>query len=295
MTTLDELKRLASEDKLIGLYEVLEDIYHHAECPGLSQSTLKNLRISPKLCDYLRKNPIAQTPAMKFGSAAHTALLEPELFRKRFIAYPDLPEFEGQSKAAKEVRAEFARSHENKKIITQEDFAELGAMIESFYNHSLAPSLLKGLKEKTFFWKDELSGVLCKARPDSVNLEKKVIVDIKTTSDISNAGIQRSLVNYGYYLQAAHYRKGVNEYLKDKVEDFVFIFIETKAPYQIRIIRMDDQAMELGDLHLKDALLDYAHCEKIGRWKNPETVEELGLPAWFYAASDNDLGDDHGK
>lgn len=279
---LKELKQLAASNELNGLYDVDERTYHHPECPGLSKTQISALLISKEHYQELLKNPPKQTPAMKFGSACHSAVLEPELFKERFVHYPNTPEFEGRSKAAIQAREKFDRVHRTKTILDIEDFQKIANILESVYSDSLAPKLLKGMKEKSFFWKDTVTGVLCKARPDCLNPEMKMIVDFKTISDSSREAFERSTANYGYHLQAAHYSEGVNLYLKEKIEDFVFVCVESKAPFKVKVRRLSDMAIKAGREQCQKALFIYKEASDSNAWKEETIIEESDLPQWAY-------------
>lgn len=282
MITLEKLKELEKKNELKGLQDLSPELYHNRLCPGISKSHLQEILKSPEHYQEWLKNP-KTSPAMEFGSACHTAVLEPELFKERFAHYPNTPEFEGRSKAAIQARLEFDQAHSGKTILDLEDFQRIGCILESVYSDDNASKLLKGLKEKSFFWTDQKTGILCKARPDVLNVENLVMTDFKTISDSSLETFERSVANYGYYIQAAFYSEGVNQYLQKEIQDFVFVCVESKAPYKVKIRRLSDQAIELGKLHYEDALAKYKHYSSSNLWKEASTIEEASLPSWFFA------------
>lgn len=82
---------------------------YHAR-PGLSQSGMKDLAISPLRYWFLHVNPerqpVAPTPAMIFGSALHCAVLEPaEAFLDRYYHETDASDYPGVLVTIEEIRA----------------------------------------------------------------------------------------------------------------------------------------------------------------------------------------------
>lgn len=80
-------------------------IYHgmpfaeYRETPGLSNSAMKDLAVSPLRYWHLHVNPNRpadrETPEMQFGTALHCAVLEPDSFETRFCREIDPDEYPG--------------------------------------------------------------------------------------------------------------------------------------------------------------------------------------------------------
>jgi hypothetical protein len=71
-----------------GIYLDMPEADYFA-IPALSFSTMKRLQVSPLNCWHHHLNPDREepkeTPAMRFGSALHTAILEPDKFDSRYV------------------------------------------------------------------------------------------------------------------------------------------------------------------------------------------------------------------
>jgi hypothetical protein len=84
-----------------------------------------------------------------------------------------------------------------------------------------------------------------KCRVDAMGFrgDRVLLLDVKTSSDVSRSGIERSMVRYRYYLQAEYYRWMVENWVsrgwfgrrKFSGVDFVFVFVESRSPYGVSI------------------------------------------------------------
>jgi hypothetical protein len=264
--------------------------YHDA--PGASASRLKKFKRSAAHMRYAMDNPQKPTQAMIIGSATHSAVLEPDLFR---IEWGRLPEGDGRSKAVKEAKddliARFGADH----ILKPDIYDNILAMRESVFGHPLAVDLLDGAAvESSHYWTDDDSGVQCKARIDALPKEHSVwdrcVIDVKTTTDASAMEFQRTAFNFGYYLAAAHYLAATNALLPDNKRDrFIFIVIEKEPPFLVAIYELDDDALRMGSLNRKILLGQWATCEsnhtrgRPNAWPGfPVEIQDLSLPDYAY-------------
>lgn len=294
---LDEICRKASENTLRGIFDLPSDIYHHNLCPGLSRSQVMQLLKSPAHFQaYLKNEEIKKSKTMDFGTAAHSVLLEPDTFAERVTSYPDTEVFKLHPNTTKykEAKAEFEAAHPSKIILKPKEMENLGFMIEALYSHPTASSYLKGIREKTFFWENEESGVLCKVKPDCLNIERHLVVDFKTTHDASPGIFKQGAMKYGYHLQHSFYLEGINEAVRqagteqmrpfvDEIEDFCFVVIENEAPYGIAIYYLDNDSVQLGKDLTQHALKLFKKCTKENQWPSyPREPKEIGVPQYMF-------------
>jgi hypothetical protein len=126
-----------------------------------------------------------------------------------------------------------------------------------------------------------LTQVPCRVRFDA--LAGDVIVDIKTVSDGSESEFVRSITNYRYHLQAAHYLEGFRTLEPSRDWQFVFITVETGIPYRCRVFRLDEEALRLAAYRRTALLESYKLRMASGDWsdQNEYEVVTLSLPRWF--------------
>lgn len=253
----------------------------YRERKELSRSDLFKLSKSPAHFIYALKNPQEETAAMIFGTAFHTLVLEPEKFEDTYITVPKI------DRRTKEGKAQTEEAERSGKItLTEETVSRLRAMRASIMSNKYAEILLRGEKEQSYFWTDELTGIDLKCRPDCRTDLKtmSVIVDLKTTENAATEAFMRSALSYGYDLQAAVYRQGVEAFEK-KPHRFVFIAVEKSPPYACNIIEADDVFVDKGSRDLRDYLYTVRECRSSGNWYgyngSDGCLNVMGLPAWL--------------
>lgn len=242
---------------------------YHAH-PAVSKSLLDKIALSPMharaYLDGVRQEP---TAVMEFGTALHTAALEPDRFAEEYRIFDG----DRRTKAGKEAYEAMRAS--GKTIISAADFDAVTAMVANIRQHPTASTLLlDGIAEASVFWTDRLAGVDCKCRPDWLRNDG-ICVDLKTTDNASPTAFARSVVNYRYHVQAAHYMTGTD------AERFVFIALEKKPPYAVAVYELDVAALLEGErLRVRD-LERYASCAEFNVWPgySPQ-IQTLELPAW---------------
>lgn len=282
-------------------YELPGDEYHSG--PGISNSGLGLLGRSPlhywaKYRDPNRE-PVEPTPAMQIGTAVHCAVLEPDRFRQEFVTIPaDAPkkptsvQLNAKNPSDATIAAilwweEFEERNKGATILSADDFAKCQRISESVQRHNAAEILFaEGDAEVSIFWEDEETGVLCKIRPDW--LMRTAIFDLKTTEDASAQAFQRSVLNYGYFRQAAFYLDGAQA-AGLEVDAFIFGAVEKSAPFASAFYFADEAMLEIGRSDYRRLLRIYAECLETDRWPGyPEHLTPIGLPAWFKPAAAND-------
>ena len=255
----------------------LTNAEYHAS-PAISKSGLDLIRRAPALYGYRRENPQEQTPAMRLGSLTHTVVLEPEVFAHSVIVRPE--GIDRRTSAGKADWAEFEIQAEGKEIITNEEGAKLAAIRDAVRSHPAAAKALAGSPtiEQSIFW--EVDGIACRCRPDAVT-EKGVIVDLKTTRDASPEGFAKSIQAYRYHVQAAFYSDGYRAASGEAPRGFVFVAVETEAPYLVAVYVASEAMTQRGRVDYQTDLDTFRRCQESGTWPGysdaPLTID---LPKW---------------
>jgi exodeoxyribonuclease VIII len=245
---------------------------------GFSNSAMSQLARSP----WHYKNQVAKeaTAAMKAGTLAHTAILEPEAMATRYVVKP-----EGLDGRTKDGRAWLAALPGGVDVISEEQAATARGQADAVHAvPELCSALSKGYAESSVFWTDEATGIHCKARPDWVYpLEdgRVMLLDLKTTADESPQAFARSVVNFGYHRQAAHYTSGFEAATGTSVAAFVFMVVSNAAPFLAVPYMLDDQAAALGRESRRELMQLLADCRERNEWPAYGSgVQLLTLPAW---------------
>jgi len=105
--------------------------------------------------------------------------------------------------------------------------------------------------EASFYWYE--GEVLCKCRPDIICPPVQspypdnaiCVVDYKTTQSCDPVEFAYSVKKYGYDMQAAWYRRGM-EKAGFKLKEFVFVAQEKVYPYASKVFIISEEQMNLG-------------------------------------------------
>ena len=246
---------------------------YHAD-PAVSASHLKAVMQSPYHYWSRYINPdrkqVEPTAAMKLGSLAHCAILEPDELLQRYGVCAAR-----NTKAGKEQAERMAA--EGIEAVTSTDMALALGMRAAVRNHPAAAALLhQGKAEQSFWWNDTATGMRCKCRPDWY--QRDTVVDVKTTTDASPQAFARSVATFAYHVQAAHYLEG----LSDRCQRFVFVAVEKSYPHAVAVYELDADALALGRTTRDNALDVIAGCKAANVWPGygDTTIQTISLPKW---------------
>lgn len=215
---------------------------------------------------------------MKFGTAVHQAILEPNAFKALAVVEP---EFAGTgSRAAKE---KWHLENHGQTILKREQYDTILGMLKSISKHEHASKIIAdGAAEESFFWKDSATGLECKVRPDFVR-EGHILVDVKTTEDASFQAFQKSIANFMYHVQAAYYLEGVSKVVNQKFDTFIILAIEKSAPYAVNTFILDEATIEAGKFLYCQALQKLKKCIDTNEYPAyPDELVEINLPSWAF-------------
>lgn len=266
------------------MIEISNEVYH-GDTTRISKSGLDEIAKSPAhyYARYLDPNRElkAKTPALVFGTAIHTAILQPDLFPVTVVVAPVV---DRRSNAGKAQWAEFMAVHGHKTIISADEYQTCLKIQKAVRKHPAAATLLKsGVSEKTFQWEDPVTGAPCKCRPDWISTSMEVCVDLKSTEDASPRGFGRSAFNYRYHVQAPFYVDGLLHADDITVQGFVFIAFEKQPPYSVAVYYTPKQAMELGREIYIENCQTYMDCKASGLWPGyGDDAMALELPGYAF-------------
>ena len=232
---------------------------YYQDTEYVSNSMLSNLTgKSPEYFRFAMDNPQPTTPAMRFGSAIHMNVLQPEEFNKNYAVSP---KFDKRTKQGKIDYAEFVKKNTFKTVISEQDYELIEQMTDKLMRDSDAKTLIsRGTKERIIVWNNEEYDVNCKGMLDIYREDSGIIVDLKTTQDSSYNGFASSVRKFKYYKQAAFYLDAVG------AQEFYIVAIEKNPPFSINIIQIGDELLDKGrELYNRD-LEVYKYCTDNDYW-----------------------------
>ena len=262
----------------------MENAAYHAH-PAVSKSHLDLIARSPLhyWARYLDPNRVAPEPSpqMRLGTALHTHVLELSRWDEEIAV---APQCDRRTKAGKDAFAAFEASSVGKTVITADDAEVVMAMGRAVLRHPAAAMLLgmPGKAETTHMWTDASTGLECKCRPDWLMDDGSIVVDLKTTKDASPRGFKQSIANFSYQKQAAWYLHGLEQATGRRPDQFIFICVESTAPYACAVYAADAEMIERGHDQAMRDLAKLAVCKAADHWPSySDQIETISLPGWM--------------
>lgn len=242
---------------------------------AIGKSTLDLIARDPHLVEWARTAPedTSKASALNFGDAMHAILLEPERLQSMFAVAPEVNLRTNDGKAEYK---KFAEAHADKTIITHEEYQKLRHMEASAKANRQAMALLEaaGFNEHSWFWIDQKTGLECKCRPDRFIPGRSLLVDVKTTPDLSK--FKYSVEYFRYYVQDAWYCDGM---LQNGIAcSMVFVVLQTnieRGRYPVQVFTLPQEAVLLGQQTYRRDLDRYA--DFLERTGAADDIQELPM------------------
>lgn len=298
----------ATENYTLGLQKIDDAAYHALKlCSKHALDVIDEW--SPMHLRYRRDHPEAPSPAMKFGSAFHTFMLEPEEYESRHPVMTKCSARKADGAMCSNDGKVFTgaawlcgvhgrgKGEEVAGSITEDQDQQIKAMANAIRNHAAASSVLdaEGDNEAAIIWKRPIIGdgwsydLTCKLKADILRPSWQMLADIKTCECASQTEFERSVATFNYHRQAAFYQDGCKAIGID-IKHFVFICVEKSAPYGVAVYRLLDDAIGLGREENDRLLVKYAACEMNGTWFGYENeFKDVSLPVWAFRRKLNEL------
>src|SRR5690554_4633957 len=131
--------QVAGGDPEIHTAETLSHAAYHRDRSAFSSSQLKLILRSPLHFQHGLQAPHIEPPAMRIGTAIHTALLEPERFLNLYRVAPE----KGRSAADKLAFANYVTAHPDKILISRSEMDMVEAVQQAVARHQLASRILR--------------------------------------------------------------------------------------------------------------------------------------------------------
>jgi len=242
METIKELEAYPFEERGDALiYADIPNEVYHSEV-GISSSTLRKFGHSQL---HAVNDVQKTTDAMNFGTAAHYMLVEGEQAYNQEVAVLMGSPY---TKAYKENKADMLERYDC--VIKEIEDTHIKGMKANIIDEADMYLQAEGkLPEASFFWYEDK--VLCKCRPDLIcppfkDLYKPgeiYVVDYKTTKSCDPKEFADSVKYWGYDMQAAWYRRGM-EKAGYRVKEFAFVAQEKVPPYASKVFVITNEQMD---------------------------------------------------
>jgi hypothetical protein len=267
---------------------------YHMDRGALSSSGLKTiLRKTPAhfKAEWIQGSSVdKKQDHFRYGSLCHMALLEPEKFKSTFVLEPV---FEGftkdgrlstQSKDAKDQKKLwYANLKPGALVVTPEDYKGIQGSIASILNHEKAKASLVGAQtEISGYFRHKATGIRCRIRPDILHLEKKVLIDFKTTEDASPDKFSRSIDNFMYHVSLVFYGMGIEAITGTEPDIYALLAVEKDDPYCCAFYALDRDTIETAKAFIEHGMALLKTCLEKNQWPGYQAgiAEQIGIPKW---------------
>lgn len=282
---------------------VPEEIYHdHKATPEVNRGMIvEMIARSPAhvKCMMEGKKPRKVTAAMETGTLIDHALLEPHRF-KEGVSHWIRPE--GLNLTTKEG-IQWKKDHpglpylqarnESANLASAED---IDNMIAAVMKDPVGRRIIEqSFKQESAFALDKETGLLRKCRLDTRlvdNSGRLTITDLKSTfiGGTSDETWARHCARMGYWIQAPWY-SGIVKDLFNEDPFFLFLVVERKPPYAVRVFQIHEEGVHAGNEACKRAMHKIAECKQKNEWpgyKDPGGIKTIKLPRWVLEPKDEE-------
>lgn len=309
---IPEIKQwVDKQDVDFGIWQGQSNGSYHGG-PGISKSGLDDIATSPLYFRTVKDNPRPTTDAFEIGSAFHCLVLEPAVFEIEYMVMPasapkrpsDRERFAKKPSPETLARCawwdEFEAEHKDRKLLSnkndtargiwgRDDWDILHFMRDAVMAHPEAKVLLDprlGMPELSVYVSKEVSGHegrrrLAKCRPDFANFDLGALADLKSTSDATLSGFQRSVHDYRYDVQGAWYHDLSLEAGLFNTGMF-FVACEKQPPYHVGVYELETNWVREGRLKYQRDLRIYHECMEANEWPSIPNITRV-LPQPGYA------------
>jgi PDDEXK-like domain of unknown function (DUF3799) len=238
------------------MIKTLTNEEYHSE-PGISSSKLSLLNESVLHFEYSHLFNYS-SDVFNFGSLVHTMILEPKEVSNRYAV---MPKFDGRTNEGKAIKERFESELNGRVAIDREDFLAAEKMMTNTL--TIAGDLFQnGESELSVFAVD--NSLLIKCRPDYYRKDLALVLDVKTTSDISDHGINKSIKTYRYDWSCYFYPK-VLRLAGLPAEDMLLVFVESQKPHRVKVRKIHDESLLKAGSEVEALLQKYRDYKLTGK------------------------------
>jgi len=270
------IREIISNSETNGVYftEIPNDLYHSG--PGISSSDIKTL-INGTVGKLLhRKNSNQkESQALRLGTMIHMRVLEENLYRQTYVlGTPKVPA--RNTKDGKEKFKEWCELHEDLYLKTYQEKMDtdqwkiefvkwqypdtnfvthaeneiIEGISKSILEHDQIAKLLKGsMREASLYWIDKETNILCKSRPDVLNLSlsSPCLLDLKSCQNGGLDEFEGDVTARDYHVSASWYLWGFKEVFGMDIEHFIYVPCEKEPPYHVSYYIADEGSINIGE------------------------------------------------
>lgn len=236
--------------------------------PGLSGTEVAKILDNPADLKWARENPTPSTASMSLGTLVHAMVLD-QPTNAVVSEYPDF-----RTNAAKAWRAEVEA--EGLTVVKAEDYEQAETMRDAVLANATAAKLLAAPGRSEVTVTGERRGAPLKGRIDRL-ADSGLVIDLKTTRDVSVGAFERALSDYGYACQVAHYAA-----LAGSDQRPVFIAVRNERRPAVAVHRIGATTWEAARRAVAEAWNRYADCIEADSWPDlhADGITDIDMKPW---------------
>jgi exodeoxyribonuclease VIII len=263
-----------------GIHEIPDSQYFEIDLPS-SSSTKTLLAGTNAHLAHERIVPREETDAFTLGAYVHALLLAPDTIETAFIKLGDIDRRTKDGKAEYES-AQKRAALSGARIISRDLVAQGDAMAASVRSNPSAATLLNTLIYREVTLVGKIGERLAKCKADGIIqlAGACVCIDIKTTDSANPRDFASSAAKFGYFHQAAFYRRLIEQRV-DVLDDFIVIAVEKRAPYLSAVYRIPNYAIDIADKRIDELVSRWWDVHDGDRTGYSPRIEELAPPPWW--------------
>ncbi len=286
-----------------------EDYHRNADLlpgPSLSSSGAKRI-LSMSPYHYWYDSPLNperpaedDKPHLNIGKAAHDLILLEDRWPDFYHVTPEGFSRAASKKFASDIAAADEAQAEGLTILRHDDAETVKAVADAILaNKQAVMALSNGVTEETLAWKDPLTGVWLRARPDfrpasiAEGRAVRVLADLKFMAPTfcAPSGFGRAIDNFGYHQSAAFYFDGIKAIYGEEPTHWLNIVVEKDAPHTVSLYELPAEDIQRGRMLNRKAIRIFAECLEADHWPAyADGPMPVGLPE--YARKRIDLSAD---
>lgn len=277
------LPEVVGEDYKGEIIPHLDEKTYHTDLSAVARGDVVAALASPAHVVARRQRPYEEqstNDALRIGRLVHAMLLEPAKFKDSFVVMPDFGAMQSSKNRATRD-AWIAELPSGAQILKPDELPMLFGMARGLSKNQMAMDIFEGaIFEASVFYRDPVTGLKCRTRPDIINRGLGVLADLKTTRSADFAEFQRATWANRYDIQLSMYAESVHRVTGEMPTSYPIIAIEKEPPYSCVVFNLDYGMKIRGAADYRRGLDSIYKCITSNKWDGYPQSMDLSAPRY---------------
>lgn len=285
LPTSDEftLPVVVGEDFKGEIIPQLDEKTYHTDLSAVARGDIVAMLDSPAHVAARRQKPYEEqsmNDALRIGRLVHSMLLEPAKFKDAFAVMPDFGAMQSSKNRATRD-AWLAELPSGTQVLKPDELPMLFGMARGLSRNQTAMDIFEGaIFEASVYYRDPVTGLKCRTRPDIINRGLGVLADLKTTRSADFSEFQRTAWTNRYDIQLSMYAESVFRVTGEMPTSYPIIAIEKEPPYSCVVFTLDADMKIRGASSYRSGLDRILECITEKKWDSFPQLQNLVMPRW---------------